>query len=226
MYCDLLEYVTEDLPPESKLTFVSYSNPVDIWARAEISDRIRNRALEFKAESGLPLWDCLLFVAGDTESAARTVADAARYINRTENLFGKIAASDLRSRYSELIYFAKFEKRHLALLSTVEGRDGQVRHIPMLDAAASKIRVSAQSIKAACENLFVSGYEVFETKGSYHLVSKILQTEEERRTLLVNSVLLAPLIDARYAAHQLLRSTSSLRIIDDRGAVISKIASC
>lgn len=172
------------------------------------------RGLELRASTGMPFWDAVLLCS---ETAAlgtpRSVFDAALLHQPLPLLQSTNLPIDSRlgARLEEET--ADVEEGHVvALTSAITLRSGEVLHLPMLDFASKSRRPSArEAVEHAAGALRVPGFLV-ESGQSYHFYGQVLVDASALRTFLTRAILLAPVADSRWVAHQLLEQTCSLRI--------------
>ena len=101
------------------------------------------------------------------------------------------------------------------LCSTVSTADGRTRHLVLLDFGMPATWTS--STDAACEVVQALGLSgaLFTSGRSFHFVSAAVATRDEMHATLARAQLLSPLIDTRWASHQLIDSECRLRISTD-----------
>lgn len=101
------------------------------------------------------------------------------------------------------------------LCSTVYTSNGQTRHLLLLDFGIP--HTGESSIAAAfdvLDALRLPG-SLFASGRSFHFISAEVVTPREMRRVLAKAQLLSPLIDARWASHQLIDDECRLRISTD-----------
>jgi hypothetical protein len=110
----------------------------------------------------------------------------------------------------------------IAINSKVMLDDGQVMHIPMLD---FELPFSPHTIETVEKIL-----KVFNQKGmilnsgkSFHFIGYTLVTENELLDMLAKFILVHPISDKAWAAHQIIERSASLRISKKYGSVPSFI---
>jgi len=101
--------------------------------------------------------------------------------------------------------------RMLALQSRVLLRDGNSRHIPMLDFHVPASDRSLRSVMTVLKVLRLSGFVLLSGK-SYHFYGDELMEEGELCRFLGKALLFTPIVDRAWIAHQLMASACALRV--------------
>lgn len=114
--------------------------------------------------------------------------------------------------YSRDVFITSNEQyENTAFNSEVTLKNGLKRHIVMLDFKINK-SMRAQTL---CTNyikaLGLSG-AIFDSGKSYHFISRTLSTKSELIEILAKFILLHPISDKSWAAHQIIEDSASLRI--------------
>jgi hypothetical protein len=92
--------------------------------------------------------------------------------------------------------------------------DVEVWHLPMLDLGVPVSPEGETAAVDALESLNLSGL-LFDSGKSYHFFNESLITRNELWNLIGRAQLLAPIVDSRWASHQLIDGWCSLRISTD-----------
>lgn len=188
-----------------------------------LATRTFARALELRAETGMPFWDAV-FLTGEMDPAgvAPTIIDAA-LLHQPVSLQDAERVIIDASVASELAKRAAAGSAIVALLSVVEDVDGTVWHLPMLDfSSKSKRAGAAASVVAASRGLDVPG-AVVSSGRSFHFYGHSLMTAPEHHAFLCRATFLAPITDGRWIGHQLLEGYSSLRISANTEGVLPEL---
>lgn len=163
---------------------------------------------------GSPFWEALLVRAGaapgglgpEVARAATLHQDLARY-----PLTSLPADDEVERRLRRLL--ARIQAGRLLVASSLCSADGDARrHIPMLDfshkAAAPG---SLATVRACVERLEVPG-AILTTGRSFHFYGVGGCGDDELRGFLGRALLLAPIVDGRWVAHQLIEGSCGLRL--------------
>jgi hypothetical protein len=102
----------------------------------------------------------------------------------------------------------------VSLSSRIATSEGE-RHLPMLDFSVPHGAMADDIATEVAITLGISGGHLLRSGTSYHLLVDYLLTWDESTDLLARAQLLSPLIDHRWAAHQLIDRHCALRISTD-----------
>ncbi len=103
------------------------------------------------------------------------------------------------------------EDETLAITSIISCRDGQIRHLPLIDFDCEVNSNNLQMIKDFFKQTIGQGI-ILESGRSYHGYGTKLLSEKEMITFLGHCLLLLGFIDERYIGHRLLDREMCLRI--------------
>lgn len=175
-----------------------------------------DEALELKRNYGMSFWDAY-FVAARQQTVHLDELFRAALMHDT-------SASRLRpvdpQRLPSLRQLEGDLKpgKMLAISSLVELRSGEFRHIPMLDlhyaASSANLRMIVSAVNALKPR---SRGLLLQSGKSYHYYGFELLTNEELTKFLASAILLGPIIDRRWIAHQLIEGACALRIGSGHG---------
>lgn len=101
--------------------------------------------------------------------------------------------------------------RVVAFRSLVVLECGQKMHIPMLDLATEYSKKNYKIVRSAIEALDMPG-AVLSSGKSFHFYGRTLMTPKEYRVFLGKALLLAPITDCAWIAHQMIEGVSALRV--------------
>jgi hypothetical protein len=173
-------------------------------------------ALQLKRHYGMSFWDAY-FVAARQQTAHLDEVFLAALMHDTSG--SRLRPVDRKSLPS----LRRLEDdlkpgRMLAVSSLVELRSREIRHIPMLDlhyaASAANLRVSISAVNALRPR---SRGLLLQSGKSYHYYGFELLTGDELMKFLASAILLGPIIDRRWIAHQLIEGACALRIGSGHG---------
>jgi hypothetical protein len=201
----------------------------------KLSERLRARISESDAAflqrvdairngTGVPFWDVLLglaMVEGKLDGMMAQSAllhdpmQEAKTFTFSAGAFTHVALEKLHSRTAP--------EDGLVICSKVRLRDGQFRHIPMID---FRCRTGDSNARAINMLLTKTGQQtgiLVESGKSYHLYGSNLLTQEEWITFMALCLLFSPVTDSRYIAHRLADGECRLKIASQDGS-LPKIA--
>lgn len=160
--------------------------------------------IERKAQTNSRFWDSLL-----TEFIKHKNFDE---LLLKESLYHQSNSNTFEFDKKEFINFInEANGENVAFNSRVVLHNGDSKHIPLLD---FKIRSDIDNHKiviSAIEALGLKGY-LFDSGASYHFIGNELVEEVELIKILAKFVLLDPISDKAWAAHQIIERSASLRI--------------
>ena len=169
-----------------------------------------------KRKYGLSFWDAYFIAAQEHQADIEVVFCAALLHDKASSRLQRVQskdASSLRQVEREMN-----PKQMLAFSSIVELRNGEMRHIPMLDfhcaASASGLRLAISALRALTEER--RGL-LLESGKSYHYYGFQLLTDKELATFLARAILLGHIVDRRWIAHQMIERACALRIGSGHG---------
>jgi hypothetical protein len=184
------------------------------------TEQLIERARTIRLDEGIPFWHAL-FLEGEKlpEGVPRSIVESALYhqnidmrSERRLTVHAEILA-DIQAVIEECP-----PDEMVVLMSRVTTTRGETRHIPMLDfSSKSNIPGAEASVRSAVRALDQDGLLVSSGR-SYHFFGDVLLAENDFRDFLARALLLAPITDDRWIAHQLISGFSCLRVSDsDKG---------
>jgi hypothetical protein len=173
---------------------------------------IVNRALQMRNELGLPFWDAANLACFGTGAKAALVAKEALFHNGDGVRYLRLASASVTP--DELRNLALAESSHSILVwsSKVETNAGDTAHIPMLDFHCPESPPNLELVSKVLRLLDIGPGFILESGKSYHFYGRKLITDSERILFLSRALLLAPIVDRSWIAHQLLEGACGLRI--------------
>lgn len=209
----MLTYISTRIPAANHFTLIQYSDPLSLQERyPELSNDLVTSTLKMRSQSGLPFWDCLLANINQGDIDTLRVLCEAVYHNDTPV---RELAVDVLDLNETLLAKLRRQSPHdtIAVSSKIDINQDEVAHIPLLD---FHIPCTPQNLDIVCEAMSaIIGAEVIilESGKSYHAYAVALLSELEWRQFLYRAVLLNPIVDTRYIAHQLTEGRCALRIV-------------
>lgn len=172
-------------------------------------ESILNAALEIRSENKLPFWEALFCAALRKKDCRTSLLDAALFhagVGETTSLNRQAISGHA------LEAATKGDARNIGLSSKVQLATGEYRHLAMLDFHCEISAKNTELVGQICGRVIPGGFVVVDSGDSYHAVSTELFTEMERYAIIGKALLLAPIVDTTYVAHQLQQPESSIRI--------------
>ena len=202
-----------------------------VQRRAVLSEATKHvvaRGLSLRAATDLPFWDSVLVSSfGVRESIAPLLGAATRHHPITRPL--EVESATCSAHVLESLCQNRAPDQSLALLSSVETDNGDVAHWPMLDFHVPASDVNCQLALDALSCL-ESGPGVLMFSGqSYHFIGEVLLAPDALVSFLARALLLHPIVDRSWLAHQMLERRCALRISarehDDHPRVVARTSS-
>ena len=176
----------------------------------ETERRLVERAKRMRHGTGVPFWEAVFATCSVEGQCSDSIISAALFHN------GQGVQKHVSMRQIDEGALEKVVKeganRVVALGSRVFGRDGPRGHLNFMDFRCLVSEQSRVLVHRICRRLMPDGFLLLDSGGSYHACSANIVSDEERIRMLAMALLVSPIVDARYAAHQLLQESSSIRI--------------
>lgn len=226
----LAESVLSAIPVGSDLraSFIRAAPRVQRRVRgAERSEELIEEARDIREESGTPFWHALFLAGERTETGVPTAILKSALFHQAPSegeIIGLRLGPDTADHLAELSGGLQ-GRDALAVLSRVLLPSGEERYLPMLDfTSKSDLVGSAATVQAAVEVLELPGLLVSSGR-SFHFYGSRLVTKEEQIDFWARALLLTPIVDERWIAHQLRAGEAALRISpNEKGNVPEVIA--
>ncbi len=220
----VLPSLVKSLPTVKKITLITIPRP------PSVSDRLRNdsrlvkvvqQASGLSKQQGLSLWSTILLGVrigkdADDQEVSGLLRSAVFHAATNDALSNEdISSADLTPKLLQKRACIGQSNRLVALSSRVSTNDGGRMHLPLLDFALPHSSDNTKIVAHAADQLGLP-YAVLGTTHSYHYYGlRILPAEQYLGEFLGRALLLAPLVDARWIAHQLMDGLATLRVSPD-----------
>ena len=211
---EMIRYLLRRHPEISKCFVFEppFSRPLQENCTAGWELDMLDRALSLKSTTGLPFWEALMLLLPTVDAKAETLLRAAvRHNDPMDCRLEAIDADQLRANHCRLCDASSDSNRMLALQSRVLLRDGNSRHIPMLDFHVPASDRSLHIVMTVLRVLDLSGFVLLSGK-SYHFYGDELMEERDLYRFLGKALLFTPIVDRAWIAHQLIASACALRV--------------
>jgi len=210
---DLLPYLAESLPSVARFVLVKYQEPLALQDRQPLADNcLLDRALAERTSTKRPFWDCVLANLDTNSLQEGLLIQEALFHNDTSIQEVSYDAGEVDNREMRKLTSGKYDGV-VALASKVQNRDSSVQHVPMLDFHCESSNENIKLVYSVMDKLTEAEYFVASSGKSYHVFVVELLSDEGWREFLYRSLLLSPIIDTRYVAHQLLAGRCALRLV-------------
>jgi len=194
-------------------TAVEYIDPPLVQERLSGIENtpIFKNGVKMRQKTLLPFWDSALAQALQGSMDAHQIIDAALFHNTQPEVWHKIEAVNAE-KYLDNLLSNEWIKSTLALSSGVTLSDGSRRHIPMLDFHIPPNDVTYATVVKCLNSLAVGKFAIVEFGKSFHAYGMSLLDAGGLKDFLSRALLLSPIVDTRYIAHQLRDNQCKLRV--------------
>ena len=178
----------------------------------DTSNQILTQGLELRAAWGTPFWDAVLMSCFGRGRAALPVLMQAQFHNSGPRRDIQVESDRWKAPHWTQLMNEVASGRMLVFSSRVVLRNGEIRHIPMLDFHCPASSKNEELAVLAAGLLDTGGGFLLESGDSYHFYGRVLFDEATLVSFLGRALLMAPIIDRAWIAHQLIERVCGLRI--------------
>jgi len=185
------------------------------------------QARAIRSAQGIPFWHAL-FIAGElsAEGVPSGILRSAMYHqdldgHQTHEL---VTSDDTPAQLAAIAeQKASSGRDSIAMQSRVTLPDGTDLYVPMLDFTSKATRPgSASTVRAAIEVLDFAGI-LCSSARSFHFYGHHLVTREQQLDFWARALLLTPIVDERWVAHQIRAQVGALRFSPNEHGVVPKV---
>ncbi|PFG20701.1 hypothetical protein [Serinibacter salmoneus] len=191
---------------------------------AQSSQLLIEQARAIRSAEGIPFWHAL-FIAGELDSEGvppAIIRSALFHQDPTQNKTLQFVVNKRTPiELADLAFRAEVHGRDtIALQSRVTTASGRERYLPMLDFTSKATRPGSEAtVRVAAEALDTAGI-LCSSARSFHFYGRDLVTREEQLDFWARALLLTPIVDERWIAHQIRSQVGALRFsANERGFV-------
>jgi len=165
-------------------------------------------ALKFKVEFDVPFWDSLFLTMIRSKSKSNLLLGEALFhnYNYKKHTFENKAINKFLNFFDDKKY------DNIAINSTIKTKQGEKKHIPLLDFNLSVNPQNQIIVEKVLNKLGFSNGYLLRSGKSYHFFGIELIDDNQLINLLGRALLYTPIIDGRWIGHQLIERSCSLRI--------------
>lgn len=163
-------------------------------------------ALKLRMQSSLPFWDCVMASTFTLPEISDDVF--AEALVHTDNIHVFTVKGDSIAQIADII---EKSEDNLAVNSFLECKNSIRYHLCLLDFHIPFSKKSTDIVKKILSAVEISGYILCSGK-SYHFYGDQILNQEDYFELLTKLLLISPVIDKQWIAHQLLRKRAFLRV--------------
>lgn len=225
---DLTKIILSTVPTGSTIRVAYISGAPRVQRRVEgaaRSEGLIEQARELRTSSGIPFWHAL-FLVGEASSEGVPTAILQSALYHQDPADGEVIPLVVDNATPERLADLGQGLRgrdSLALLSHVTSPLGEERFIPMLDFSSKSSRPgSTATVRSAVEALKTRG-TLFASGRSYHFYGSELVSRDEQLNFWARSLLLTPIVDERWIAHQIRAQVGALRISANEKGIVPRV---
>lgn len=219
---DVIRKIVSENPDIKALRFFCFSTFTKLQDRLQETDPAKSvliaKAQEKKKSDGIRFWNALLSIFVEQRVFNEALL-AEVFYHQPNRDFVYVDMTCLED------FLASRKVTPQAVNSKVLMIDGSSRHIPLLDFKVPSKQGHDRLVIDCVRVMGLRGY-VLDSGRSYHFIGTTLISESELFDCLAKFVLLDPISDKAWAAHQLIERSASLRVSEVEGSaptVIGKV---
>jgi hypothetical protein len=178
----------------------------------EGSASILEAGLAIRRDLGLPFWDAVLLSCFGSGLVASHILDKALFHNSPPRRLLWVSRYDWSAKHLAGLIQEVEVGRILVVSSRARLSDGTYAHLPMIDFHCPVSKANQEMSALVARLLQPSGGYLLSSGQSYHFYGKALIPEEDFVRFLGRVLLLSPIIDRSWVAHQLIEGACGLRI--------------
>src|SRR5579862_909535 len=170
----------------------------------EVTRDIVTRGIALRATYGTPFWDSVLVSCFGRGRAAFPVLKQAQFHNMGRGRDLEVAADQWEAGLWTQLLADLAPERMLVFSSRVRLHTGEERHLPLLDLHCPASEQNEELAALTTELMDIRGGFLLQSGDSYHFYGKELLDSRALVQFLGQALLLAPVIDRAWIAHQLI----------------------
>ncbi len=212
---EILKLLVSDNQGISAIFAFPYQHPTLLQQRLTLTtdeNAIVAKATALRGSSRLPFWDSLMLSCFDEMRDFTRLLHEANFHQSNYNSLIRISREEVIA--GRLANFTDEQPTgyHVAFSSRIELGGQEMLQLPLLDFHCPESSENDGLVSEVCKQLYRDTTLVFSSGESYHALGLHLLDEYGLRDFLTRSLLFAPIVDARYVAHQLLEGACALRL--------------
>jgi hypothetical protein len=206
--------VSENEAISAVFSFV-YRHPPLLQQRLTLSSdecEILGKAMVLRKKSCLPFWEALMLSCfGEPRDFRRLLREAAFHQSHKASL-QRITRHEVLAGHLGHLINSQPIGHHLSFSSRIELAGIGLGQLPLMDFHCPESAENDRLVSEVCGQLFRHAALIFSSGESYHALGLEPMDEQAFPVFLTRSLLFAPIVDARYVAHQLLEGACALRL--------------
>ena len=206
-----LTLLVEDNRCIDGVSLMTYDTPPTLQSRLSASSEVStivNKALILRDSISMPFWDAAMLNCFSNGGSAKDLLGAALFHQRAQSRRWAVSREDV---LNSALHLANESGHGIAFCSELL-ISGESVFMPLIDFHCPECAENDGLVRAACELLTEFQVAVFRSGKSYHAYVLCAISPHELRQMLCRALLLAPIVDKAYLAHQLLEDCCALRI--------------
>ena len=177
-------------------------------------------ALKLRAEHNVPFWDALMLSFYNKEQFSIRILDSVLNSHaKREKQF--VSRETLLN--TEFLEKLQFGSENYAISSQLETKDGNRRHLLLLDFHIPETENNQLIVEKVLELLGVKKGYLLRSGKSYHFIGSDLITTYGLISFISRCLFFTPIVDKSWIAHQLIEKSCSLRFTEKKGLYPSVI---
>jgi len=212
---EILNSLVSENETISAIFVFAYRHPPLLQQRGTLTfdeNAIIERAQALRSSTLLPFWEALMLSCfGEARDLARLLQEATFHQSHADSLIRISREEVLAGRLADLVD-EQPAGYHLSFSSRIELVGEETKQLLLLDFHCPQSSENDHLVSNVCSQLYRGTTMVFTSGQSYHALGVELADEHRFRDFLTRSLLFAPIVDARYVAHQLLEGACALRL--------------
>ena len=212
---EILTLLVSENQSISAIFAFAYRHPTLLQQRLALTtdeNAILAKATALRGSSRLPFWEAVMLSCfGEPRDFTRLLQEATFHQSHVDSLLRISRDQVLLGRLTELMN-TQPAGYHLSFSSKIELGGEETKQLPLLDFHCPESVENDRLVSEVCKQLYRDTTLVFSSGESYHALGLDPLDEHGFRDFLTRSLLFAPIVDARYVAHQLLEGACALRL--------------
>jgi hypothetical protein len=199
-------------PEIERLSVFSYVSPPRLQQRIAATDQeqeIIRGGLAIRDATQIPFWEAVFSHCLRTGNCTEALLTGA-FFHHGQGTEKDFSRTDLEEGILERI--SASNQANIALGSRVLTADGRELHLGLLDFRCDIEPRNTPIVHLICRQLMPGGFVVLDSGDSYHACAFQLFSPSERIRMLGRALLVSPIVDSQYIAHQLQQDSSSIRM--------------
>lgn len=212
---EILKLLVSENQAISAIFAFAYQHPRLLQQRLAFTNdenAILAKATWLRGSSQLPFWEALMLSCfGEQRDFTRLLKEASFHQSHADSLL-RISRDEVLAGRLEELMAAQPTGSNLSFSSKIELSGAKTKQLPLLDFHCPESSENDRLVSEVCKQVYHDTTLLFSSGESYHAFGLNALDEHGFRDFLSRSLLFAPIVDARYVAHQLLEGACALRL--------------